>query len=268
MTEETDLTTEIMGTETVETVEAEKPIETPAEKPVEKEPEKKVDYGALHEERERRKEWQRKAQEEAERYTKLEDRFTKILESVAPKKEEEYVDPIEELRGTVKQVVERIDSVTNQHKASNEDAEKENRFIARYRASAAAFSKDVPEFTEAYNYLVEDQRKIFVKAFGEEKGLKKLATYEREIAEAAYEDEKNPAAVLHDMALERGFKKKEPVKTLENIEKSIDASKSLGSGGQPDSGGGLERLSPKEINDLSDEEFERQWKEFSKKHKR
>lgn len=276
MTEETKpsddgLINEIMGEETapVET----KTEELPTEKPEVKEPEVKklVDHGAFHEERERRKELQRKLEAESAERQKLEERFTKLFTAVSAPKEDEYIDPVEKLGKQVSAISETIQKSEERKETDQKNYEKELAFFNRVNASEQAFSQSTPDYYDAVKFLRETEAKeLRLMGMSEQQIAADIQAKTKRIAEIAYQQEKSPAQVGYELATARGYKKKStaPVKTIEQVEKSIEASKSLSPGGQPDTGSGIESLSMREINDLSDEEFDRMWKDLEKRGKK
>jgi hypothetical protein len=292
MTEEnTDLVTEIMGEETKPEAPEEPKVEPKAEeKPAEpvrvEEPksepdvEKKVNHGALHEERERRKELQRKLEQESSERKKLEERVSKMQELyTAPRQEDVYVDPVEQLKSDIQKVSQKVDGVYEKSESDNKaDAEKRE-FFQKYTGSVQAFVKDQPDFDPknpdgAYQFLIKSRERELSKIIKDPAKLaQRLAADEQSIVIEAYASEENPAKVMYELAVERGYKKKsaevtQPVKTIEQVDKALEASKSLSPGGQPDSSSGLEKMSAREIGELSDEEFDRLWKDAERRGKR
>lgn len=264
-----------------ETKEEEKKPEDKKEEPAatelkEEEPEKKVlvPHGAFHEERERRKELQKKLAEQEERSKTLEDRQNKILEALAarntPVQEQEYIDPLAKIESELQQVKTTIQKSAAQIEEDNKNKEKEAKFFNRYRASVDAYTKDAPDFKEAYNYLIESRAKelsVFIK--DQDKLNQRLAMDERSIVEEAFANEQNPGEVIHALAKERGYKMKEPEKKIEDIDKGLKNSKSLGSGGKVSgSEDNLSSLSAEDLRDMSSEEFDALYSKLKKQSKR
>jgi hypothetical protein len=282
-----NLINEIMGEEAKpeeaapEVKTEEKPVEAKpevkAEEKKEEQVEKKVDHGAFHEERERRKELQRKLEQEASERKKLEERLSKMQEAISKPREEEYVDPVEQLKSDIQKVAQKVDGVYEKSESEKKAETDHKEFLQKYNGSVQAFVKDQPDFDPAspdgaYQFLIKSRERELSKLIKDPAKLaQRLAADEHNIVTEAYASEENPAKVMYELAVERGYKKKTaeaPAKTIEQMDKNLEASKSLSLGGQPDSGSGLEKLSAREISDLSDEEFDRQWKELEKRTKR
>lgn len=239
-------------------------------------PEKKVlvPHAAFHEERERRKELQKRVAEQDESYKKLEERQNKILEALASRntqpQEQEYVDPlvalereVTNLKGTIQKSAEQVDT-------DNKNRDKEFAFFNKYKASTDAFAKDSPDFMEAYNFLVESRKNelsVFIK--DPNKLNNRLIADERSIVEEAFNNEENPGEVLFNLAKSRGYKVKAPDKKIEDIDKGLKASKSLGNaGGKSDNDITIENMSASDLADLSDEEFNAMFAKIEKQAKR
>jgi hypothetical protein len=239
--------------------------ESKDEKPSEEEPrEKKFSHGALHEERERRKELATKLKAEEERNQRLEERQSKIMEALAARsapaeEQQEYVDPLVRLENEVRSVKESVQKSQAQIETENKAILEEQRLIARYKGSVDAFTKDAPDFMEARNYLINDKiKELKALDYNDAEIAHEIKTIEKQIVERAYSKEQNPAEVIFKIAAEKGYKKPE-TKTIEDIDKGLKASKSLGNGGsvvRNDSD--LKNLSAQDLSDMSDEEFNAQ----------
>lgn len=251
---------EVKEPEVAKAEKVEKTVEKTEES--DKEPDKKVlvPHAAFHEERERRKELQKRVAEQEEFNKRLEERQTKILEALAARNtqaEPEYVDPLAALESEVKTIKGAFQKSAEQLEAEKKAWEAEQRLVSKYRASIEAYAKDAPDFMDARNYLVNDKiKELKALDFSEEEIAAEIKAIERNIVERAYSREKNPAEVIHALAKEKGYKVKAPEKKVEDIDKGLKASKSLGStGGKNDNDTTLESLSPSELADMTDDEF-------------
>lgn len=239
------------------------------------EPEKKVlvPHAAFHEERERRKELQKKLAEQEERSKTLEERQNKILEALAAKntpiQEQEYVDPlvalereVTDLKGTIKKSAEQIET-------ENKARLSEHALVSKYQSSVNAYIKDAPEFMDARNYLIEDKvKELKALDYSESEIFNEIKAIEAQIVQRAYQQEKNPAEVIHKLAKEKGYKQTSSEKKIEDIDKGLKASKSLGTGGSSANEGELQSLSASDLRDMSDDEFNTFFSKLEKQSKR
>lgn len=163
--------------------------------------------------------------------------------------------PEEDIFGAVKHVTEQLAGIqkeTAEAKAAREASEKQAAeqkvFVDKYRSDADAFEATNPDFKAAYNFLL-NSRAAELKAIGydtPEALHQALIADEMAIAQMAFERGKSPAAMLYNLANQRGYKKEaaaEPGKgsaaeKLETIERGQAANKSLsnaaGSSGDPE----------------------------------
>lgn len=249
-----------------------------AEKAKDAEPEKKVlvPHAAFHEERERRKELQKKVAEQDERYAKLEERQTKIFEALTTRQapaQEEYVDPLVALENEVKSLKGKLETNDKQVDENTKLQQKEIDFLNKYQASADAFSKDRPDFTDAYNFLLREREKELAVFIKDPLKLKqRLAMDERTIVEEAFNNEQNPGEVLFELAKTRGYKAKaaEPsTNKIDDLDRGLKASKTLGNaGGKSDNDMALSSLSPTDLAEMSNEEFDALYNKLKKQSKR
>lgn len=238
--------------------------------------EKMVSLSALHEERERRKELQRKLEAQEERSTKIEERQTKILEAIISNKqppEQEFIDPLKKLEDEVtglRQTITQKDKIA-------EDADKslreEQALVDRYKGSADAYTKEKPDFMEARTHLINSRiEELQLMGTAPEMIAQEIKALEKQIVKDAYGREVNPAELIYKLAEKRGYKPgapKQQDKTVEEIDKGLKASKSLSSsGGSQSSSDDLEKMSATELGELSPDEFNSLWKKFEKKSSR
>lgn len=240
------------------------------------EPEKKVlvPHAAFHEERERRKELQKELAEQKKKSELLEERQNKILEAMASRnaqpQEQEYIDPLVALEREVINLKGTIQKSAEQIESDGKAREKEIAFFNKYKASTDAFTKDTPEFMDAYNFLV-DSRKNELSVFIKDpiKLNNRLIADERSIVEEAFANEDSPGEVLFNLAKSRGYKAKIQDKKIEDIDKGLKASKSLGNaGGKSDNDITIESMSASDLADLSDEEFNAMFAKIEKQARR
>jgi hypothetical protein len=194
--------------------EPDKQVDDPVNKAAEPEPkqpdvakeenkdEKKVNLGALHEERQRRKE----AQERNKQYEQeLAEVKRQLQQYTQPKQESiaEDDDPIETMRRRQEMVEKVLLAQATQTVAQTEN----QKYWARVKESELAYKQEHPDFDDAVKYLA-DTRKEELKDLGwsDEEAAKVLADEIKWIADKAYADEVNPAERFHNLAKRRGFK--------------------------------------------------------------
>lgn len=236
------------------------------------EKEKFVPHAAFHEERMRRKEEQKLRQESDKRYqeelTKLTTRLEKLNNVILGGGEQE-LDPIEALKGEIAELKRSKQGDEEQRRTFEEKQREHHDFVRRYTASAEAYKKDNPEFPQAYSFLINNERDAFAKIYRDPAKLQaKLEEFERDLVNNAYDAEENPAQVIFELAQKRGYKKTESNASnkVEQMDKGLKAAKTLGSGGGKTESGGLPDLST--LGTISDEEFDRIFKQFEKQAKR
>lgn len=134
-----------------------------------------------------------------------------------------------------------------------------------YRAKANEFAKDNPDFTDAYNHLVQSRMNQYLAAgLNQQQAQQQLVEEELAIAAKAFTDGVNPAERLYNVSKSLGYQKQAqsaaPAKNIETIQKGIQASKSLGnaSGKTKSQSSSLEKLV--EMSDgMSGREFDELW---------
>lgn len=191
--------------------------------------EKKVNLGALHEERARRKA-EREAREAAERER---DELRQQLQKFAQKQEPSFDDdPVEALRRENAQIKQVIIAQANKALTDNENA----KYWERVRESENAFKQDKPDFDDAIKFLASTRmEELKDLGWDDQAASKVLADEIRWISDKAYADEVNPAERFYNLAMRRGFKppeqKKELVsevnEKLDRIEKGIKTNRQL-----------------------------------------
>lgn len=185
------------GEEKAEAATAEEPKEEPKE-------EKKVNYGALHEERMRRKEAAeraKKAEEEAAELRKQLQQFANNNDNSA-----DDDDPLTTVAKR-QEMVERV--LAAQAQQAIKQAE-ELKYWQRVNESEAAFRQDQPDFDDAVKFLAETRKAELMAIGWDEAGAQKILGDEiRWIADKAYADEVNPAERFYVLATHRGYKKAE-----------------------------------------------------------
>lgn len=253
---------------------AEAPKEEPApevkEAPKEEPKEKLVPYGALHEERQKRKEMQARAEqierESAERFKKLEERLAKLA-NPEPKVPAFHEDPANHLKHEVESLKPVTQEVEQLKKTFQEQAAVQE-LARRVTAAEAEFAKDKPDYMEAVNFLKATVDRNLQLLGVDDPSERMVAVNEQaaNLARVALQKGKNPAQVAYELARNYGYqaKKTEPdlEKKIETIEKGqkLPAMPSGGRKEQALSLAALEQMDDDEFNKLIDDPA--QWKKL------
>jgi hypothetical protein len=204
-----------------------------ADKKDDKDPkaENKVNYGALHEERMRRKEAAERAKKAEERAALLEEQLKRYAQSQQEPTYDE--DPLEVVRRENKQIKDVL--IAQANKALQES--EEQRYWDKVTQSELAFKQDKPDFDDATKFLAENRINELKKiGWSDQEAAKVLADEVRWITDKAYADEVNPAERFYELALLRGFTPAESTKIAENavindkldrIEKGMKSNRAL-----------------------------------------
>ena len=204
-----------------------------AEKKDDKDPkaENKVNYGALHEERMRRKEAAERAKKAEERAALLEEQLKRYAQQQQEPTYDE--DPLEVVRRENKQIKDVL--IAQANKALQES--EEQRYWDKVTQSELAFKQDKPDFDDATKFLAENRINELKKiGWSDLQAAKVLADEVRWITDKAYADEVNPAERFYELALLRGFTPAESSKIAENavindkldrIEKGMKSNRAL-----------------------------------------
>jgi hypothetical protein len=247
-----------------ESTEGEKEVENEVEAKVEEvaeEPpkeEKKVNLGALHEERAKRKELESKM-------AVMEDKFKQLVQNLNPNQEAKLPgvedDPVTNFDQRIAQAEQYIKQSQEQQQAQYQHQQ----VVNAYQAQAAEYVKETPDFNDAYSYVLQG-RLSELDAFGvtKEQALQVVQQEEYEVALKSLQDGVNPAERIYKIAQLRGYKKAEAKpeqkKDLAVIEKGQKTAKVSGSA-TPEGELSLEALA-----EMDDAAFEDAWKKLEKQN--
>lgn len=257
--------------------EAEKVEAEPEVKEEEKAPEKPpkgfVPQGALHEERERRKELQRNlalAQQERERERQvLEQRFMQIQNAIAqqnaPKPPEYEVDPLGNVKHTLDETqneLKQLREFQQQEWGRQQQNFQRQQYVGQLTNAVtqaeAEFAQEAPDYLEAVKYF-KSVRAQQLNALGYDQAqVAEIMGHEAlTIADTALRNGRSPAEAAYKMAEAAGWKKPEPKKEpelaqkMETLQKGTKAAQSLGSGGTP-----VGKLTVDAVASMADDEFD------------
>jgi hypothetical protein len=255
--------------------EVKQPEPTPEEtQAIEEEKHSRNYQAAMKEERARRQELQRLHELQAQKIAQMEERFQKIIEikqqEELPKIPAYDEDPLENIRMTQKEIQDYViqqNQYLQQQQAAAQRQSQQQQFIETYKAHTAEFAKSTPDCMQAYNYLVQTRLAEHQAAgYSEAQAHQLIVEDEAAIVAKAFSDGVNPAERIYSLAKLRGYAAKAPekpntsamdetAKKLEQIQKSIQANKSLSNaGGKADTKQGLSLQS---IAEMDDDEFDK-----------
>jgi hypothetical protein len=260
--------------------EQDKPDETQAEEELADEPadekadeadEKKVPYGAMHEERMRRKEAMAEAQELRDKMVRMEERFKAFQEAIKPEEPEVSFDddPAEYLRKEAEKTSQTLEQMQKQQQEAMQKQQQQaqaNQFISRYQAAAQEYAESNPDFQDAYNHLVNGrvQEHMLAGGMDREQAVALAQREEQAIAARAFEEGVNPAEKLVELAKLRGWTKAPQsskvngtVDKVAQVEKGQKAAKTISKGGSSEGELTLEALA-----DMDGEDFDKAWEKL------
>lgn len=204
---------------------------------------KHVPLAALHEERTRRKEIDKKLRDAEQQIAEFRGKFSVIEKLNGGQQQTEQPagdpNPEDDIFGAVNAIKQKLDATEAEKKAAAEHTT----FVNSYKADAQKFIATAPDYMEAYNHLLSS-RAAELQAIGyegEELG-RALQADEIAIAQMAMSKGKSPAEMLYNLAKQRGYTKKEAAaaaaaaapsgaEKLETIERGQAANKSLSNTG-------------------------------------
>lgn len=261
--------------------EVETPVkeEAPAE-PIEKEAEdKETDDGdkhvnnykaAMHEEREKRKILQREFEETKAKTQRMEERFNELMyrqqqaaqpQEVIPNFETDPLGTLEYRNRKLSEQVYYQQQLEAQRQQDMAQSHQVSQFVNGYAETAREFSKNQPDFMEAYSHLVKTKlNELQIAGYSTAQAIEYAKQEEMGIVAKAYKDQNNPAEIMYKLAKERGYAQKstQGADKIENIKKGIASSKTLtGKGGAT----GGKKISLEDVSNMSDAEFAKfDWK--------
>jgi len=234
-------------------------VEIQEEQQVQQEPEAKeeqqekvVPLAALHESRAINRELRQKMQT-------MEQRFAQIAEKLSPQQPQiPSVDesPVEHFTARMAQ----LEQIALHQQQTQQQSQLLNQVMNAYSASATQFKQTTPDFTDAYNYLLEGRANQYAEAgYSKQDAEAMVKREEFSVITNAMQMGGNPAAFIYNLALANGYTKKEAKaeqdKSLEMIEKGMKANKSLGTA----PGKGADNMTLEALSQMGDEEFDKYW---------
>lgn len=230
-----------------------------------------VPHAALHESRQLNKELRAELIREREERTAMERRTQERLEQLTKLFQGgDYQDETHE-SNEVKELKTKIETWERQGTEAQQQQLKDSQFVSKYQASMEAYVQDNPEMNPqdpngAYRFLFDHRtRELAATGLSGAELVEAVRNDERAIVERAWNDGKSPGEVLYEIAKMRGYKRNNQASKIDNLDKGLKASKSLGStGSSPD----MDIFDMKNISELPDKEFNALWSKYEKKYRR
>ncbi len=244
--------------------------------------EKMVPYGALHEERERRKEYQKMLQEQQQRYDQA---LQRILDRTAPQAQQQPIpsfedDPLNNANYRLQTLEQRLaekQQIEDQNRAHMEYAQAEQKLVFNYQKHAMAYAQQNPEFPKAYEYLVTQRLKEYEAAgYTPDEANALLLEDEKAMVARAFHENVNPAERIFNLAKVRGFSS-QPVQTetqntakqneekLQRMQKGLAESKSLSNvSGKAENAMSLDVLAAMSDDELDEFITNKNWSKLEK----
>lgn len=238
---------------------------------------KMVPHAALHEERERRKEYERQLAEERRARQTLEERTNIILQNIAQQRPPQQAsqqgpeippidrDPaghivgvLQQLGGTVQQQQQVLQAMAQG--MSNQHAEAG--LLQTAAAMETQFAAENPDYQKASEFLANSRmRELQMMGLQGKSLMAQLHSERIGVAQMALQQGKNPAAVAYELAKERGYKPPEAPangaaqptteQKLQNVAAGQEQSRSLGNA----RGGAAAPMTAQRLSEMTDAEF-------------
>lgn len=207
----------------------------------EQEPPKVVRLEALHEERARRKEADRKARELELENVRFRERFNLLQELQQPKPvappdpEQDFIGAVRHQGETIQQLNKRLE----ERDAADKEANNRAGLVRQYASAVGEFEQSTPDFKPAYSHLLQSRAKeLQLLGYTPTEVQDAIQAEELQIAQFSLQRGRNPGEVIYELAKERGYVKKDDkaaaeaaAAKLDNIERGQQANKSLANAG-------------------------------------
>jgi len=267
--------------ETVENepVETENPPETAAKSDDDagkkQEDQRKVDYRALREERDKRRQLESQLQQlndQRARDMELINQRLAILQQPPQQPQQPQIpDPEGDIFGAVKYTVDQLQAMKQQqeqeriqHARQAEENRRraafENQVVQTWRNTAAEFVQEEPTFPEAYEYIkTQRYKELVASGMPADHAARQSSIDEFNFVASQLQGGRNPAVALLEVAKARGWAPKAPVQPpaherLQTVNEGQKANASLSSVGTAGSARG--KLDAHALAKMSQDEFE------------
>jgi len=260
--EEQELETQMRAEpEETEPVESEAVVEEVEE--TEPEPVPTVPLQALNEARHQNRELKQKYSELESKVREMEalkaqvDEWRKAQQNQQAQ-QEFSTDPLGVIQKDIQGLKKQQDEVQQRATQREQEAQQRQALERAVTSQVKEFSERTPDYPDALNYMMENRaRELQIMGASPDDIAAQLEIESTQIAQAALRSGMNPAEVVYNLAQTRGYAPKKPEKVQEKdkivtLERGQKAAASLPRGS-------AEEMSFKDIERMSDEEFDKYW---------
>lgn len=184
----------------------------------------------------------------------------------ASEEDEFNTDPLGTLQKQIKGIDERLSQQKQEDLTQQEQAQREQQLVQAISSQVAEFKKQTPDYDQALQYVLETRKKeLLTIGVPEAHAQQRIIAEAQEIGMNALNSGQNAGKLVYDLATHMGYKAKQAAAKLEVIDKGQKNSSSLSesSGNAGDSG-----FSLREIDSMSDDEFDAFWEREMKPNHR
>lgn len=238
---------------------------------------KTVPIGALHEERERRKELQRQMQLQEERVARMEQAYQNVLERFIPQQQQqaepEPDDPIDKIEYRLQKLnsnVAQHSQLINEYQQQQLQQQQFEQFKSHCGQQVGQFIQQQPDYMNAYEFFINAKAQEYQTAgYTPQQVALIVAEQEKAIAANALSTGANPAERIYQLAKLQGYQPPQQQAQQQQVqhnplaehERRASAPKSLGSATGKAVSNGLPTL--EQLAQMSDDELDRvDWKKF------
>lgn len=168
-------------------------------------------------------------------------------------------DPLGFLKVSIELLGEKIKGVTETQKTTVEQTNAANQNISlaqRFHADIAAYRSKVPNFDKALNFLADNYNKELLSiGYSEQEALQIISADAKGIVDRAYKAGKNPAKVMYDRAVSRGYRE-EATPTAEPAADPVPSKQNLAKGLGSASGKAVRKVTSDHIAQMNEDQFE------------
>ena len=225
--------------------------------------ERMVPLAALHEERAKRKQLEASQHEQSQRFDKLQERLDK-LQSLrdAPPEVSYEENPGEYLRRNQEAQAKELAELRQQREQQDQMTEQQRKavqFESHVQAREQEFAQANKDYAEAAEFLRKSRVEEYMAAgLSFEQAQAETNLDRAKFAYNALLRDRNPGEVFYELAKTRGYKaangeKEQPKVDLEQIQKKMETTTSLG----PSGGAATGELTLDQLAGMTDEEFEK-----------
>lgn len=185
-----------------------------------------VPLEALHEERTKRKDIDRRFREVEIENARFRERFAilekaqQVAPTAPPDPETDFIGAVKHQNETLTQLQKRLE----QRDAADQEAHQRGELVRNYAAAASDFERATPDFKPAYAHLLQS-RAAELAELGYSPGeiQQAIQNEELQIATVAFQKGKNPGEIIYNLAKQRGYVKKDDKAAADAAAAKLDA---------------------------------------------